>query len=200
LLLAEGRNDAEFLRRASAILHVADHDLPDLGELELRGRITFVPVGGGDLLSWMYRLAGMGQAECHIYDREDLPATALRDEAVRIVNLRPRCRAFVTGKRSLENYLDKAAIFAARGVDVTFGDDDDVAALVAKRRYLAQHPSARWEELPARSRRRLRNRAKRWLNTLAVERMTAEQFAARDPPGEICQWLKAIGDMVAGHF
>jgi hypothetical protein len=79
----------------------------------------------------------------------------------------------------------------------TFGDDDDVADLVAERRYLVRHPHARWAELAPRSRRRARNRAKRWLNTLAVDRMTAQQFAERDPAGEIRQWLTAIAEMVA---
>ena len=198
LLLVEGRNDAEFLRRASAILHIADEGLPDLGDLERRGQVTFVPLGGGDLLGWTYRLAGMGGAEFHVYDREDSPATELRYEAARIVNLRPRCRAFVTSKRSLENYLTSRAIFAASGIEVTFGDDDDVADLVAQRRYLVQHPHARWAEVAPRSRRRLRNRVKRWLNTEAVDRMTAQQFAERDPAGEIRQWLTAIAEMVAG--
>jgi hypothetical protein len=198
LLLVEGRNDAEFLRRASAILHVADESLLDLGDLERRGQVTFVPLGGGDLLGWTYRLAGMGRAEFNLYDREDSPATELRYEAARIVNLRPRCRAFVTSKRSLENYLAPQSIFAASGIEVTFGDDDDVADLVAERRYLVQHPFECWAEMAPRSRRRLRNRAKRWLNTLAVDRMTAQQFAERDPAGEIRGWLRAIAEMIAG--
>jgi hypothetical protein len=198
LLLVEGRNDAEFLRRASAILHVADERLPDLGILERRGQITFVPLGGGDLLGWTYRLAGMQRAEVHLYDREDTPATELRFEAARIVNLRPRCRAFVTSKRSLENYLAPQAIFAASGVEVTFSDDDDVADLVAERRYLVRHPHAHWADVAPRSRRRMRNRAKCWINSLAVDRMTAQQFAERDPAGEIRQWLIAIAEMIAG--
>jgi hypothetical protein len=198
LLLVEGRNDAEFLRRASAILHVAEPILPDLGDLERRSQLTFVPLGGGDLLGWTYRLAGMARAEFHVYDREDSPATELRYEVARIVNVRPRCRAYVTSKRSLENYLAPQSIFAASGIEVTFGDDDDVADLVAERRYLVQHPHACWAELAPRSRRRLRNRAKRWLNIEAVDRMTAQQFAERDPGGEIRGWLMAIAEMVAG--
>jgi hypothetical protein len=94
--------------------------------------------------------------------------------------------------------LAPQANFAASGIEVTFGDDDDVADLVAERHYLAQRPHACWTELAPRSRRRLRNRAKRWLNTLAVDRMTAQQFAERDPAGEIHEWLRAIAEMIAG--
>ena len=198
LILVEGRHDAEFLRRASAILHVADERLPDLGAMERRGHITFLPLGGGDLLGWTYRLAGVGRAECHIYDREDSPATELRYQVAQIVNQRPNCRAFVTSKRSLENYLDARAVFAASGIQVTFGDDDDLADRVAERQYLARHPLCCWPELPPRSRRRRRNRVKNWLNSSAVSLMSAQQFAERDPAGEIRQWLIAIGELVAG--
>jgi hypothetical protein len=197
LVLVEGRNDAEFLRRASAILHVADASVPDLGTLERRGQITFVPLGGGDLLGWTYRLAGVGRAECHLYDREDSPATELRYQVAKIVNQRPSCRAFVTSKRSLENYLAPQSIFAASGIQVAFGDDDDVADLVAERRYLIRHPQCRWAELPPCSRRRRRNRVKGWLNSSAVSLMTAQQFAERDPAGEIRAWLMTIAEMVA---
>jgi putative ATP-dependent endonuclease of OLD family len=197
LLLVEGRNDAEFLRRASAILHVADESLPDLGTLERRGQVTFVPLGGGDLLDWSYRLAGMARPEFHLYDCEDSPTTELRYQVANIVNQRPSCRAYVTAKRSLENYLTAQAVFAACGLEVTFGDDDDVADLVAERQYLARHPQCLWAELPPRSRRRRRNRVKSWLNSSAVSLMSAEQFAERDPAGEIRQWLTAIAEMVA---
>ena len=123
--------------------------LPDLSNLERRGHITFVPLGGGDLLGWTYRLAGVMRAECHIYDREDSPATELRYQVAKIVNQRPNCRAFVTSKRSLENYLDARAVFAASGIQVAFGDDDDVADLVAERQYLARHPLCCWPEAAA---------------------------------------------------
>jgi hypothetical protein len=194
----EGRHDAEFLRRASAILHTSDRHLPDLGGLERRGLIIFLPLGGGDLLGWTYRLAGIGRAEFYLFDREDSPTTELRHQVAQIVNQRPGCQAFVTKKRSLENYLAAQAIFAASGIKLTFDDDDDVADCVTERQYLSQHPECRWVELPPRSRRRRRNRVKTWLNSSAVDRMSARQFAERDPAGEIHQWLTAIAEMVAG--
>lgn len=197
LVLVEWRHDAEFLRRASAILYLANKRLPDLGALERRGQITFLPLGGGDLLGWAYRLAGVGRAEFHLYDREDSPATELRYQVAQIVNQRPNCRAFVTSKRSLENYLDPRAVFAVSGIQVAFDDNDDVADLVAERQYLDRNPQCRWAELPPRSRRRRRNRVKGWLNSSAVDHMTAQQFAERDPAGEIRQWLSAIAELVA---
>ena len=103
LVVVEGRNDIEFLRRASAILRTSDSSLPDFNQLERSGRIVFVP-SGGDVRGWAFRLAGLGSPEFHLFDREDSPADLIRDEAARIVNLRIGCRAAVTSKRSLEVY------------------------------------------------------------------------------------------------
>ncbi|HVX63810.1 MAG TPA: hypothetical protein VHC19_24525 [Pirellulales bacterium] len=46
--------------------------------------------------------------------------------------------------------------------------------------------------MPARSHKRLRERAKRWLNTRAAERMTVERIEQCDPRGEIRLWLETI--------
>jgi hypothetical protein len=67
--------------------------------------------------------------------------------------------------------------------------------LVAERCFLRQHPADRWGELSTRARRRLRNRAKSWLNTLAVDRMSVARFAERDPVGEIRGWLRIIAEL-----
>jgi hypothetical protein len=194
LVVVEGGNDIEFLRRASAILKADDEALPDLSQLERRGRIVFVPFGG-DPRNWVFRFAELGHPEYHLFDREISPATEIRRESARIVNLRPGCHAAITSKRSLENYLHCDAISEARGVEVRFSDDDDVAELVAERCFQRQHPGDGWSELSARARRRLRNRAKSWLNTLAVDRMTVARFAERDPIGEIDSWLRIIAEM-----
>jgi len=49
LLVVEGFNDIEFLRRISKILHAQDCSLSDLDELEEQGRIVFIPFGGGGI-------------------------------------------------------------------------------------------------------------------------------------------------------
>jgi hypothetical protein len=95
----------------------------------------------------------------------------------------------------MENYLHCDAVLEARGIEVQFTDDDDLADLVAERCFLRQHPGAGWRELSARARRRLRNRAKTWLNTLAVDRMTVARFSERDPVGEINSWLRIVAEM-----
>ena len=46
LVIVEGPNDIEFLRRISAILHRDDPRLPDLADMERRLALVFVPSGG----------------------------------------------------------------------------------------------------------------------------------------------------------
>jgi len=197
LVVIEGRNDIEFLRRISAMLSASDNRLPDLSILERRGKIVFVPFGGGDIQSWVFRLAPLCKSEVHVYDREIAPVSELRHRAAQIVNLRPGCRAFVTDKRSVENYLHPQAIFEASGIQIEVGDNDDVADLVAQKRFLTHDRDRDWLSITARCRRRLRNRAKLWLNRDGAGRMTAELLAARDPDGEVRNWLTTIAEMVA---
>ncbi len=194
LLLLEGKTDAEFLRRASEALQAADHTAAHISQLERSGQIIVI-FTGGDIASWEFRLANLGSREFFVIDREDLPTSQRREAAARIINLRPGCRAVITAKRSIENYLHTDAIREARGVDVSFGDDDDVAAIVAERCFQLHHPQGHWSGIPLRAQRRLKNRAKSWLCTLAADRMTPDRFAERDPAGEIVGWLRSIREM-----
>jgi putative ATP-dependent endonuclease of OLD family len=194
-VVVEGKYDIEFLRRISRVLHTADPEVPDLVQLERQGDVTFVPFGGGELWPWSYRLADLGRPEFHLYDQESPPETEIRRQVVRIVNLRPGRRAVVTGKRSLENYLHPEAIFEAHGVLVEFSDHDPVADLVARQLYEREPGQPPWNDLPPRARRRRRNRAKQWLNTLAVDCMTATSLAERDPQGDVRFWLMSIAQM-----
>jgi hypothetical protein len=102
----------------------------------------------------------------------------------------------VTGKRTLENYLDPRAVFEASGLQVAFSDDDNVADVVARAHHARQEPQEPWDELPSRSRKRRRDKAKRWLTTKAVERMTPERLRQRDPEGEVRSWMALIATLV----
>ena len=67
-------------------------------------RVVFTPTGGVDLTS-AFRFAGLGLPEFHLLDRDVPPVTQTRHWVAAMVNLRLRCRAVVTSKRTLENYL-----------------------------------------------------------------------------------------------
>ena len=191
LAVVEGPNDIEFLRRISTILHREDQNLPDLGDMERQHVLVFVPTGGVDI-STAFRFAGLGLPEFHLLDRDIPPATQSRQQVAAMVNSRLRCCAVVTSKRSLENYLHRDAIFEASGFSVEFSDEDDLPELIARRANEGHESGVAWDDLPARARKRLRYKAKRWLNTRAVERMTVARLAERDAGGEVRTWLAMI--------
>ena len=197
LLVVEGVNDIEFLRRISRTLHVHDPALPDLAALEERGELVFVPFGGGDVKAWSHRLAPLGKPEFHLIDHELPPETEHRQAAAELVNGRNRCRAVLTRKRSIENYLHPEAIAAAGEVGIAFDDFDCVPEVVAKQTYMRRLEKTPWELLSRRARHRMGNRAKRWLNTTVTEQMTIAMIAERDPEGEILSWLRTIARMMA---
>ena len=192
LVIVEGPHDIEFLKRISAILHERDPRIPALAALERQGSLVFVPFGGGDIWLWTTRFAGLGLPEFHLYDREGPPETEMRQKAADVVNLRPNCRAVLTRKRSLENYVHPAAIREVCGIDLDFSDDDPVADLLAQRLYQRDALAVAWADLPRRAKTRRRNRVKKWLHTKALDRMTPERLAERDPEGEVRSWLETI--------
>jgi hypothetical protein len=140
-------------------------------------------------LRWWNRFEPLGCPEFHLYDREVEPQSAERQTLIARINSRPHCQARLTTKRSLENYLHPEAIKAAGGGEVRFSEDDNVADTVARAWLKATAHVTAWNQLTTRSQQRLRYRAKRWLNTLAADRMTAALLAERAPLCEVCEWL-----------
>ena len=199
LVLLEGTNDAEFLIRLSRLLHQAGSSPVSLADLATKGQIVIVPFGGGISADWWNRFAPLNCPEFHLLDREVEPQTSQRKQLAQRVNTRPLCSARITSKRSLENYLHPRAIRAAGGGDLSFGDDDCVAQLLVRGRLRDSHPEVPWEALSPRTRQRLSYRAKQWLNTRAVEQMTPELLAQRDPAGEILEWFRAITALLLAH-
>lgn len=193
LLVTEGVLDIACLTRLSQIVRTIHPDLPDLQFLADQGRIIFLPAGGGDLAAWIRRLAPLGCPEFHLYDREQNPETDLRQAIVAQINERPHCRACLTRKRSLENYLHPQAVTAALGVTVDMADDTPVADLVARSQPEVQ---AVWPMLSHRARQRLIYRAKRRLNTEAIHHMTATMLLERDPAEEVLGWFRSIAQLM----
>jgi hypothetical protein len=90
LLVVEGTNDIEFLRRISLILHTHDLSRPNLAAMEQRGELVFVPFGGGKVAAWTHRLDPLGKPEFHLLDHELPPETEHRRHAVETINRRDR--------------------------------------------------------------------------------------------------------------
>lgn len=192
LVVVEGINDVEFLRRISRIVHIEEPALPDLGAMEADGRLIFLPVGGSDLSVWSRRLAPLGMREFHLFDRDVPPLTEEHQAAVDDVNQRQDCVAALTNRRHLENYIHPEAIFKSRRLRIEYGPDDDLPELVARKSYDMLGGRHAWQDIPSRKRRQMKHRAKRWLNTDAVGAMTIELLAEQDPDGDVRSWLEAI--------
>jgi hypothetical protein len=185
LVVVEGPHDIEFLRRTSVILHADDPGLADLAAMERQGELIFIPFGGGDLWLWVDRLA-------------ETPESEQRKRAAAMLNMRPGCEARVTSKRSLENYLHAAAIREVSGIEIVVSDACHVADLIARESHVRQGGEFPWDELPRRTHTRRRNRVKKWLVTKAIDRMTPQRLAERDPEGEVRSWLDTIADLAEG--
>lgn len=196
LLLVEGSNDASFLIRLSRLLYEKQVSPISLAAPMESQKLVIVPMGGGIPADWWNRLAPLGCPEFHLYDREVEPQTSLRQQLALRVNSRPSCRAQVTTKRSLENYLHPAAIQRAGGPELTFGDDACVAHLLVRSKLQRMQSRIHWEDLSPRTRQRLSSRAKNWLNTQAAEQMTPELLAERDPSGEVLGWFSIIAQLL----
>jgi hypothetical protein len=173
------------------MLNQHDSTIPNLIRLEADDQLTFLtacaqhlPVAAGSL-----------GRQFHLYDREVSPVTDERRRLVELLNRRPNCCAVLTCKRAIENYLHPDAISEAGGVEVGFGDFDDVAEIVAKAKFQAADSSG-WESLTRRARRRLRDKAKKWLNREGVDCMTPQRLAERDPDDEVIGWLRTIAELV----
>jgi len=197
LIVVEGVNDVEFLRRISTLLNNHDPQVPDLAARDANGELVFLPIGGGGVSAWSDRLAPIRCCEFHLYDRELSPETELRQKAIRRIKSRLGCHAALTRMRSLENYLNPDAILAAGGPQIHFGEDDSVGEVVAKCAFETRHPQVSWDTLKRRTQKRLANLAKRWLNTRAVDCMTPQLLRASDPHGDILAWLATI-DVLGG--
>jgi hypothetical protein len=99
-------------------------------------------------------MAAIGLRQFHLLDREVPPATERRQQGVEIVNHRPNCRAHLTRKRAIENYLHPRAVQEVSSLNLTFGDDDDVADLVARACFERQDHDPPCEDLPGRAKKR----------------------------------------------
>jgi hypothetical protein len=193
ILVVEGTHDVEFLRRISRILAESDSSLPDLGQWQRKGIVAFVP-NSGAATPFPTGFSEDRPMEFHLLDRESEPTTTQRKILTSALNTRSNCHALLTSKRALENYLHPDAISQAGGAEVGFGDFDDVAEIVARDSFQSDE-SRSWGSLSRRARKRLRDKAKKWLNREAVDCMTPARLAERDPDDEVIGWLRTIAEL-----
>ena len=193
----EGRNDISFLRIISKMLHDAGEDVPDLGAAEDAGHLVFVPLGGSSLDLWVSRLEGFDRPEFYLFDRDTTPPQdphykAQADE----INQRPKCKAWHTEKRELENYIHKDLIIAVYSNYAGAGVDfEDVPTLFAQAAHEASPSEHTWVDVltdPEKRGKKMSN-AKRRLCSEFAAKMTPDLLTAIDPNGEVRGWLSEVG-------
>lgn len=194
IVVLEGKHDVQFITRISAVLHAADGNLPDLRFMERQGQIVFLPCGGVDPQRWPFRLAPLACREFHLLDRDRPEDADARQLAASMVNLRAGCYAAITKKRAVENYLHPRAVCEAVG---SRSNSPTRTTFLSSRLAPATNSKATASlGTPFRCvRKRYRNYVKGWLNGRAVDCMTADRLAERDPDGEVRGWLTTISEL-----
>lgn len=190
----EGKWDIAFLKRISKLLNQSDCTYPDLQACESHGSLVFIPLGGSSMELWTYRLAGLDRPEIYLTDRDNAPPAEPKYHTHLMEwNQRRNCMGLCTTKRELENYLHPHAI---RAIAPTFPDTildfDDVPLMTAEALHTADPQAPLWAEVDAEKRKEKASKAKRRLNTAAVEAMTLHMLQSSDPNGEIKGWMRQI--------
>lgn len=199
----EGRNDISFLRIISKILHDSGEDVPDLGAAEDAGHLVFVPLGGSSLDLWVSRLKGFNLPEFYLFDRDTEPPKdpqykAQADE----INLRPKCQAWHTNKRELENYIHKDLIVEEypdyKGTGTAF---EDVPLLLAEAIHRASKSNEAWEDVVTDSAKlnKKTSNAKRRLCSEFAKKMTSRYLTEIDSNGEVRNWFRQVGEALNAH-
>jgi len=202
----EGRHDIAFLKNMARILRQEGSDVLDLEQMELDGEVIFFPLGGSSLALWTSRLAPLARPEFHLFDRDCAPPKCAKCQAdADRFNTRPNCKAVITGKKEMENYLHYQAINEAYenvckvslGLSSNFSDFDDVPALIAELVHGASDSPVTWASLDKSAQDEKERRAKRILNEHAALVMTKERLDDIDPNGHVMGWfgtMKALAN------
>lgn len=181
-VLVEGRNDITGLLRLSDGLKAeAPDQFPDLRDLEARGEICFVPIGGcGAAALWESRLSPFQRSELHLLDSDrEAKGAALKPEISRYKTRyekgdHERATITVLERREMENYLTVDAVnhiyssvdgFDNEFASLTSGLDWhylDVPNLVAQALHAVRSGSP-WESLSDENKKSKESKAKKGL-------------------------------------
>jgi putative ATP-dependent endonuclease of OLD family len=196
----EGPNDIMFLNTMSKALRDDGVDIPDLGKMELDGKLIFFPLGGSNLARWSSRLANLNRPEFHLCDRSCVPPDPpVYQDHVDQVNAREKCRARSTEKLEIENYLHYEAIVAAYadlGIDLpittNYGPYDDVPMEVARLVHEASSSEKVWDALSGENKDKKESRVKSVLCKFAPTYMNRTLLGEIDPGNDLLEWFQDI--------
>jgi predicted ATPase len=204
----EGKHDIAFLKNISRVLCEAGVDIPDLEKMEMDGELIFFPLGGSSLALWTSRLEPLSRPEFHLFDRDNQPPARAKYQAeADLINKRDRCKAVITGKKEMENYLHFEAInegYEMRsaiklGLSTNFADFDDVPAKIAECVHIASGSPKAWDQLESDIREKKISKAKRTLNYIAAKLMTKDRIEQIDPNANIIGWFQQMTQLINEH-
>ena len=152
LIVMEGPNDIAFLKAISRITHESLPEVPDLVALERQGLIVMLPLLGKITASTTLQFRSIAMAEFHLYASKSPGEQRRRVPIVEALQQRPNCSAFLTWKRSFENYLHSQVVRTIHGEKVAIDDQMNVPQELARQLVNAK---SRWEQLPHQHQRRL---------------------------------------------
>ncbi len=195
-VVVEGVYDITFLKSLSRMFRNHGDNVPDLDALEAAGELVFVPSGGAmNLALWASRMHALNRPEFHLYDRDAPSGSPSKHQpAVDEVNQRKGCKAVITSKLEIENYVHYQAINRCAediplvcNLEKLYGPDDDVPKLLVDVLNQSAPQNARWGQ----------TRVKAWLAETVVPTMDARMVAEVDPESEMLGWLREIEAMLA---
>jgi putative ATP-dependent endonuclease of the OLD family len=201
----EGKHDITFLKNISKVLRQMGVDVLDLENMELNGELIFFPLGGSSLALWTSRLEPLCRPEFHLFDRENqLPIGAKYQAEADAINLRDRCKASITGKKEMENYIHFEAINEAYarqsglslGLTTNFNDFEDVPAKIAELIHSKSETKKPWTELETDARDKKISKVKKTLNHFAVQLMTKERLNQVDPDAHVLGWFQQMKQLI----
>lgn len=200
LIFVEGENDINGLIGISKLLNSNDDTIINLENNE---SVAFIPTGGSQLKYYIENkyLDGLLQSQVHIYD-SDIPAYV---QSVADLNAENNDKkiGYNTTKLEFENYLHHEAINECyQDLNITINlteiiDTDDVPEKVAREVHSVTSDTD-WDTInpdPLKTEEKQKkkiSKAKRQLNTNAINKMTVERLIERGGYDEIKNWLDKI--------
>ena len=201
----EGKHDIAFLKNISGVLRREGEDVLDLEKMELDGELIFFPLGGSSLALWTSRLEPLSRPEFHLFDRDTAPPEKAKyQEHADEINNRERCKAVITQKKEMENYLHNEAINEAYaqvsninlGLSKHFGDHDDVPLNIARMVHEMSGSPNQWDECKSETKDKKISKSKRILNHVATPLMTLVRLNEVDPDKQVLSWFHDMGQMI----
>ncbi len=193
----EGKHDINFLKNISNMLAQLECDIPDLIAEENSGKLVFIPLGGSNLELWLHRLAGFKLQEFYLTDRDNEPPTPAKYQSyLDEWNKRDNCKAWVTSKRELENYLHVSLLKKNYQDYAGTGEDFDNVPNLAAESVHKSESEKDWAELSNEKKKEKSSKIKKCINNDLVKQMTPELLTESDPEDDIRSWLREIGKVL----